>query len=476
MKIFSYHILMTFLMIIFTTACAPFAPQLRSQPEGDLPNEFSLYGDGPERPEKWWKVFNASDLNALIEEAFSGNPSLRATWARLEQARALAVQAGADLYPDLSLNAGASRSRHRTDAGGGTRHSVQTDEEYALGLSSRYELDLWGKISSEQEAARLEVTATREDVYTAAMSLAAEVTERWLRIISQRMQKDLLKKQLDTNKTYLELVELRYRKGMVSALDVYQQRQIVAEVRSQIPLVEAQEQLLLNELAVLLGKPPRSSLEMDASSLPAPGKIPPMGLPADLLANRPDVRAAGLRLRAADWDVSAARANRLPGINLTGGLNYGSGKLDLLFNNWVLSLASSLTAPLFDGKARAAEVDRTRAVVDQNLAVYRDTVLGAVKEVEDALVSEIKEQEHITALKQQMEAAQRALGEARTRYLKGIADYLPVLTQILSVQRLERDLIQKQTELILYRVGLYRALGGPWPKDLQPREGLMKGV
>ena len=193
-------------------------------------------------------------------------------------------------------------------------------------------------------------------------------------------------------------------------------------------------------------------------------------------ANRPDVRAAGLRLRAADWKVSAARANRLPGINLTGGLNYGSGQLDLLFNNWVLSLAGSLTAPIIDGKARAAEVDRTRAVVDQNLAVYRDTVLGAVKEVEDALVSEIKEQEHITALKQQMEAAQRALGEARTRYLKGIADYLPVLTQILSVQRLERDLIQKRTELILYRVGLYRALGGTWTKDLQPVEGLMEGA
>lgn len=475
MKNWSYFIITFLLITIFAASCIPFAPQVRSKPEGDLPTGFSLYGDGPERPDKWWEVFHAPDLNTLIEEAFSGNPSLRETWARLEQARALAAQAGADLYPDLTLNAGGARSRQRIDPGGRARHSVQTGEDYSLGLSSRYELDLWGKVFSEREAARLEATATREDVHTAAMSLAGEVTERWLSVISRRMQKNLLQKQLETNETYLELVELRYRKGMVSALDVYQQRQIVAEVRSQIPLVEAQEQLRLHELAVLLGKPPRSPLEIDRISLPALEKIPAMGLPADLLANRPDVRAAGLRLRAADWDVSAARANRLPSINLTGGLSYGSGQLDLLFNNWVLSLAGSLTAPIFDGERRSAEVDRARAVVDQNLAVYRDTVLTAVKEVEDALVSESKEQEHITALKQQMEAAQRALGEARTRYLKGIADYLPVLTQLLSVQRLERDFIQKQTELILYRVGLYRALGGTWTKDLQPVDGLGKG-
>ena len=345
MKKRPYLLITFFMMIIFTTSCAPFTPQLRSKPAGDLPTDFSLYGDGQERPEKWWEVFNASDLNALIEKAFAGNPSLMVTWARLAQARALAVQAGANLYPDLTLNAGGSRSRQRVDGGDNTRHSVQTGEDYSLGLSSRYELDLWGKIRSELEAALLETTATREDVHTAAMSLAAEVTERWLRIISQRMQKNLLEKQLETNETYLELVELRYRKGMVSALDVYQQRQIAAKIRAQIPLVEAQEQLLLHELAVLLGKPPRSPLEIGHNALPALEKIPSMGLPADLLGNRPDVRAAGLRLRAADWDVSAARANRLPGINLTGGLSYGSGQLDLLFNNWVLSLASSLTAP-----------------------------------------------------------------------------------------------------------------------------------
>ena len=475
MKKRTYFLTTFFLMISLTTSCVPFTPHVRNNPEGDLPTTFSLYGEGGEKPEKWWESFNDSDLNALIEKAFAGNPSLKETWARLAQARARAVQAGADLYPDLTLNAGGARSRQRVDGGVGTQHSVQTNADYSIGLSSRYELDLWGKIRSEREAALLEVSATREDVNTAAMSLAAEVTERWLRIISQRMQNTLLKRQLEANETYLELVELRYRKGMVSALDIYQQRQIVAKIQAQLPLVEAQEQLLLHELAVLLGKPPQSSLEIGLNALPALEKIPSMGLPADLLANRPDVRAAGLRLRSAYWDVSTARANRLPSINLTGGLSYGSGQLDLLFNNWVLSLASSLTAPIFDGKRRVAEVDRTQAVVEQNLAVYRDTVLTAIKEVEDALVSESKEQEHITALKQQMEAAQKALDEARTRYLKGIADYLPVLTQLLSVQGLEQDLIKQQTQLILYRVGLYRALGGTWTKDLQPHAGLLKG-
>ena len=319
---------------------------------------------------------------------------------------------------------------------------------------------------------RLEASATREDLNAAAITVAAEVTERWINIISQRMQKRLLDKQLETNQTYLELVELRYRKAMVSALDVYQQRQIVESVKAQIPLVESQEQLLLHELAILLGKPPRTSIQISRKDLSVPEEVPATGLPADLLANRPDVRAAGLRLQAADWQVAAAHADRLPAISLTAQATYGPAELDLLFDNWVLNLASNLTAPIFDGKRRAAEVDRTRAVVDENLAAYRETVFTAIKEVEDALISESKQREHIKALELQIDAARKALEEARERYLKGIENYLPVLTQLITVQNLDRDLIEQKAELLVDRLNLYRALGGTWTKDLHLDAGL----
>jgi outer membrane protein TolC len=255
---------------------------------------------------------------------------------------------------------------------------------------------------------------------------------------------------------------------MASALDVYQQRQVVEGVKAQIPLVEAQEQLLLHELALLLGKPPRSRISITRTALVLPEAVPATGIPADLLANRPDIRAAWRRLQSADWRVSAARADRLPAIRLTAGASFGPAQPDLLWENWLLNLAANLAAPILDGNRRAAEVDRTKAVADERLWAYRETVLTAIKEVEDALVSEAKRREHIAALQLQIDAAKRALEEARDRYRKAIDDYLPVLTQLLAVQTLERNLIQQRAQLILDRLALYRALGGAWPKDLAP--------
>jgi NodT family efflux transporter outer membrane factor (OMF) lipoprotein len=284
------------------------------------------------------------------------------------------------------------------------------------------------------------------------------------------MQKNLLHEQLRINQTLLELVELRFHKALVSALDVYQQKQIVENVQADIPLVEETEQLLLNELAALLGKPPRTALAITRSQLPEPSPLPPTGLPSDLLASRPDVRAAGLRLRAADWQIAAARANRLPNLSLTAQARYGDSELDVLFDNWLLSLAANLTAPLIDGGYRAAEVDRTRALADENLAAYRHKVLTAIKEVEDALISETKQREHIEALRQVHVTARRALEEAGVRYRNGLNDYLPVLTQLLTVQGLERDLIRAQADLLITRIRLHRALGGAWTDSLGPSE------
>jgi len=452
-------------ILVLLNACSPFKPQARQSPAGDLPVTFSVYTTESEPIQRWWKQFNDPELNALIAEALTDNLTLKEAWSRLNQARAVAVQAGAALYPDLTGTAGVSYERQRSQNGS---QKTQFNDDYALGLISSYELDFWGRIRSERESALLDVTAAREDFNTVAMTLAAEVTLRWINIISQRMQKRLLEHQLQTNLTYLDLIELRFRKAMVSALDVYQQKQIVEDVRAEIPLVEAQEQLIRHELALLLGKLPQTFLNISRTDHPQPADIPATGLPADLLAARPDLRAAGMRLQAADWQVAAARANRLPAISLTARAQYGTGELDLLFDNWLLSLAGNLTAPIFDGAYREAEVERRLALADENLAVYRRTVLTAIKEVEDALVTESKQREHIKGLESVTDTARKALREAGNRYRNGLTDYLPVLTQLLKVQGLERDLIQQQTNLLIARVNLYRALGGTWTESLNP--------
>lgn len=446
-------------ILFLLNACSPFKPQARPTPAADLPKTFSIYTTESQPLQRWWQQFNDPELNALIAEALTDNLTLKEAWSRLNQARAVAVQAGAVLYPDLTGIAGVSYERQRSQNGS---QKTQFNDDYFLGLTSSYELDFWGRIRSERESALLDVSAAREDFNTVAMTLAAEVALRWINIISQRMQKRLLEHQLQTNQTYLGLIELRFRKAMVSALDVYQQKQIVEDVRAEIPLVEAQEQLLRHELALLLGNPPQTFLKISRIDMPQPADIPATGLPADLLAARPDLRAAGMRLQAADWQVAAARANRLPAISLTARAQYGTGELDLLFDNWLLSLAGNLTAPLFDGSYRKMEVERRMALADENLATYRQAVLTAIKEVEDALVTESKQREHIKGLERVTDTARKALREAGNRYRNGLTDYLPVLTQLLKVQGLERDLIRQQTNLLIARINLYRALGGTW--------------
>jgi outer membrane protein TolC len=284
------------------------------------------------------------------------------------------------------------------------------------------------------------------------------------------MQKNLLQKQLTANIIVADLLELRFRKSLASALDVFQQRQIVEQVRAQMPLAEKQERRFLNELALLLGRTSFELPHIDSEALIVPDDVPSTGLPVQLLTARPDIRAAMLRLESADWAVAGARADRLPSLRLTGTAAYQAGELDLLFDNWLLNLTAGLTAPLFDGKRRSAEVERLRAVVAENLATYRRIVLTAVREVEDALVDEQKLRAHLDGLESQLNAAQNALNEARSRYRGGLNDYLPVLTQLLSVQNLERTIIDRKADLLVARVELYRALGGSWGNELKPHD------
>ncbi|HQH67056.1 MAG TPA: TolC family protein, partial [Candidatus Hydrogenedentes bacterium] len=211
---------------------------------------------------------------------------------------------------------------------------------------------------------------------------------------------------------------------------VYQQRQIVAGTESLLPPLEAALQTTLHELAVLLGQEPRTELGMVLAALPEVGPLPEPGLPAELLARRPDIRAAGLRLRSADWRVSVARADRLPALRLTGSASYGADDWDLVFDNWAATLAAGVTGPIFDAGQRKAEVERARAVVDERLAAYRESVLIAAKEVETALFEEVKQVEYIEALNRELDAVRNAHEQALLRYRKGSNDYLPVVSAL----------------------------------------------
>ena len=439
--------------IIALAACSieTSSPTSRFQPQG----QFSLAGV-ESLPDRWWLTFADPTLDHLIARALSENFSLQTAWDRLDQARAVARRAGAALWPEVNGEASGSTTRFRTNS------QTESSNDFSLGLSASYEVDLWGRINSTQEAAELDAMASAELLQTAALTLTAGVASTWFRLIEQREQILLLQQQIATNQQTLELVTLQFRTGQVSIADLLQQRLVVENRRGELALARAQEQVLLNQLAVLLGLPPDLVPQLAPASLGSLPPLPATGVQSNLIERRPDVRAAWLQVQAADQRVAAAVADRFPRLSLSGRATTSSEEIEDLFDDWLSSIAANLLAPLVDGGGRRAEVDRTRAAASAALHNYGQTILEALAEVEDALVREQRQMEYLSSLDRQLELAAQATERIRDRYLNGAVDYQRVLASILSEQQLQLTRIAASGALYENRVNLCRALAGGW--------------
>jgi len=437
----------------------------------DLPSGYSMPGDGAGAGDRWWKVFADDGLNRMVSIALSDNATLQQAWARLEQAEALARQASSQKYPDVSVAAEASRSRTSVNIGGEFGERDVTSDLYGISIGAGYEVDLWGKIRSLEGAAAAGARASREDLDTVAMTLAASVAGTWFTIAEQQEQVDLLRQQVAVGKTFLQLVEMRFALGQAAALDVYQQRQQLAATESQLPLAEARLALARNLMAALLGRAAGEGLPEVPGALPPLPPFPGAGVPADLLQSRPDIRAAFERIRSADYRLGAAVADRYPAVRLTLRTGYQWRELASVFDNWIYQLAAGLAAPVYDGKRRKEEVTRRQAVVAEMLEGYRRSILEALREVEDALAIEMRQGEYIEDVARQVTLAKATLERSRVRYGRGLSDYLPVTSALLALQRLERTELSARREALSNRIQLHRALGGTWTDDLVPRGG-----
>jgi NodT family efflux transporter outer membrane factor (OMF) lipoprotein len=449
-------------------AAAALVPACRSpRPSGDaavlrglVPERFGEQGTAMAAG-AWWTAFGSEDLALLVSEALSVNPGLAQAAARLEQARAAARRQGAGVYPAATLSGRGASVRETSRGGGDGGADVTVErEEYGLELAASYELDLWGRVRAVRGSARKLAEASLEDLETAAMTVAGRVCALYVSLGELAVKIERVRRQIDANRSALDLLERRRRKGKAVALDVYQQQQALASTEALLPPLQAEAAVQRHELAVLLGRPPRAENLPEVRALPPLPPLPDTGLPAELVARRPDVRAAARRLEASDLDLDAAQADRLPALRLTASAAYASDDPGTLFDNWLLNLAAGLTMPLLDGGRRRAETDRTAAVREERVARYREAVLAAFREVEDALVRERRLREEAAALGEELDCGRKALTEARALYVKGQTDYLRVLTALASVQLLERRRISAEANLLRNRVALYRALGG----------------
>ncbi len=407
-----------------------------------------------------WRSLADQDLDALSEQSLAGNLDLAAAWERLREAGAIARRESGALWPELDGSAEAGVTEPDQPTG---------SEDLRIGLAAAYEFDLWGRLSSRADAAALGFAAQAADYRAAALTLSAEVARTWYQLAAARQQVELLAAQVRANRDLLTLLDNRYAGGQVRAVDLFRQEQLLESTREQLFAAEARRDVLEHLLAVLLGQPAQNPLPITPGDFPTLGDYPATGLPARLVQRRPDIRAAWLRLDAADNELAAAVADQYPRLDLTASLTTAGEDASDLFDDWVRSFSGRLLAPLFRGGALRAEVDRAEAARNEAIYAYGQATLEAFQEVENALVRESQQRRRIASLERQVDLGERASEQLRVAYFNGVGDYIDVLSALTQLQTLRRDLIDARGLLVEYRIALHRALAGGFetPRELE---------
>jgi NodT family efflux transporter outer membrane factor (OMF) lipoprotein len=415
-------------------------------------------------------------LSALVEEALRRNQSVRAGWARVRQARYIANQVRAARMPQIGAAGDFTAGRSIFAFG-------EVTQLNAIGsIPVSYEVDLFARRARDHQGAKLDAEAARLDQESLAITISAEVAEAWFDSINARTEVAVVAQQLETDLRFLELVELRYREGLNSAVDVHQQRQRVASQRALLALSEAQTDLTDQRLSVLLGEAPGRPFPVDGKVLPDVGPTPDIQAPASLLEARPDIRALQKRVEAEDRRVAAAVGARLPVITIDFTPSYswlrskitGTGAIGGMpgeetpattAKGLTWSAGAHFSVPLFDGIAGISAIKAQRAVLSQLMEQYAEAILAGLVEVESSLVLERQERLRIQYLEDEFRLANITLEATRDRYRAGLSDFLPVLTALATRQLSELQLVSSRRQLVSYRVQLYRALGGAWPQE-----------
>ncbi|MFL4978308.1 MAG: efflux transporter outer membrane subunit [Xanthobacteraceae bacterium] len=405
----------------------------------------------------WWRSFRSPELTALMEEAQIGNLDIAAAVARIIQADAQARIAGAPLLPLIDFDASATRARA---PGGPDRATLR------VALNASYEIDFWGKNRATLRAAEELAVASRYDREVVALSTLAAVANQYFVVLASQDRLRIAQDNLRAAVRVLDAIKQRREVGTASELDVAQQESVVATQRAVLPTLE---QLVLqnkNTLAVLIGRAPEYANIRGGSlsRLPLPQVTP--GLPSELLTQRPDIREAEAQLASSDANVYAARAAFLPSIQLTGQGGFASNALKNLFSPQAAfySVAASLTQPIFDGFRLKGLLNQAQGRQEELLQHYRQSVIAAFADVENALVAVQQMAERERRQREVVESSRRAFDLSETRLREGTIDLVTLLNT-------QATLFQAQDTLAIVRlarfqatVSLFQALGGGWPR------------
>lgn len=425
-------------------------------------------------PDQWWTVYGDVTLNQLQDEATRSNPSVEQAVARLRSAMAAVASSRAAQLPTL----GTTGSGTRALTGGGTYSNTNGDNvarsgsinnNFSLGLSASWELDLWGKLSGAVDANRATAQATSDDLAAARLSTQASVAQTYFSLRAAEAQMQFLQETLKAYAESLQLTQNRYKSGVASSADVAQAQSQYKSTEASLIEAQTTRAQLEHALAALLGKAPAAFSLPVTGVLPTPPVVPEM-LASTLLEQRPDIAAAERRVAAANAQIGVARAAYFPSLTLSASAGYRNSVLSDLFNapNLFWSLGPALAMTLFDGGARNAAVESARAALDLAGATYKQTVITALQEVEDNLVAASnlaqEQQVQIDALA----AAQKSLTVANNQYKAGIVAYLNVLSAQTTVLSAQNNLINVQNRRLTAVNTLLKNVAGRW-ETLAPK-------
>lgn len=416
---------------------------------------------GADELAQWWNVLNDPDLSNLIERAVDGNLDLKTAQARVREARARRGIAQADLFPTLNAGGSATRSRGSEQTGSGEIRDL-----YRLGFDASWELDIFGRVRRSVEAAQGDLEASEADYHDVLVSLVAEVALNYVEARTLQAQLDVAEANLKTQQETLQLTQWRFEAGLVSRLDVEQARGNFESTRAQLPKLRSAIEEAKNRLAVLLGAFPGAVAAQLGPSKPIP-EAPlevAIGVPAETLRRRPDVRRAERQLAAQTARIGVATADLYPTFTLPGSIGLDALTTHDFFNsaNRAWSIAGSFAWPVFKGGAIRQNIEVQNALQEQALNQYEGTIRTALEDVENALVNYAEEQNRKLALAEATDAAQKSAALARNQYASGLIDFQSVLDAERSLLTFQDQLAQSRGQVTLNLISLYKALGGGW--------------
>jgi NodT family efflux transporter outer membrane factor (OMF) lipoprotein len=418
--------------------------------------------------ERWWEVFHDPKLSALSQRALTDNLDLKLASSRLQQSRAVRQVITADRYPHTAATGSSGRERNSGE-GLSDPSGKNGDSAFNLwdaGFSASWELDFWGRVRRETEAADATLEVAENDRRGVLLSVLAETAQDYIQLRGVQNTRAVTEQNLDVARHSLKLSQLRLADGVATDLDVAEAAAQVAAIESRLPALEQRQSQLINALSLLMGEPPQA-LQAELSTdgpVPQPPRQVAIGLPSQLAERRPDIRQAEARLHAATASIGVAKGDFYPRITLSG--NIGSQAMQLSdFGSWgsrSFGIGPQLSLPLFDG-GRLRGVLNLREAQQQEAAIaYQQTVLRAWHEIDDQLSAYNASQLRRDSLAEAVRQNQIALRTAQQQYVEGVVDFVNVLTVQGELLATQQQWVESSTGVSLAMVGLYRALGGGW--------------